>query len=374
MAWGFSWDGGKMPMNIKSAVQLKQEAAEIIAMGGGVQFYFQQNRDLSIKPWIGEMLADIGTFCRERQAYVHKAVPVPQIALLYPTESFLKSWAVPYSGSTTSLQGALYALLDGQQAVEVRAEHNLTGQLKNYPLIIVPECNYLDSGFADELKKYVFNGGKLLVIGPDAAMIFSEQLRLVNPSKTLAKEAFIEAKGRLGAIRSEILTSESVENKNVFSVFFSGSDFNQKGNFPSATVSAYGKGKIGAIFFNAGSCYEEYKSFVLRDYVNGLVDELFSDRVIKLSGSQLAHIAVNTINGRMYVNIINASGDHAGRNTIGYDQLSPLPQLGLSVKYPLKPSGVVLQPGGVKLKYEYNSGIIKTVVPPVVIHSIIEIY
>jgi hypothetical protein len=33
-------------MSIKSAAQLKQEAAQIIAMGGGVQFYFQQNRDL----------------------------------------------------------------------------------------------------------------------------------------------------------------------------------------------------------------------------------------------------------------------------------------------------------------------------------------
>ena len=60
MAWGFSWNGGDMPMSIKSAVNLKQEAAEIIAMGGGVQFYFQQNSDLSIKPWIADMLEDIG--------------------------------------------------------------------------------------------------------------------------------------------------------------------------------------------------------------------------------------------------------------------------------------------------------------------------
>ena len=56
MAWGFSWDGGKMPMSIKSSVQLEQEAAQIMAMGGGVQFYFQQNMDLSIKPWIAPML------------------------------------------------------------------------------------------------------------------------------------------------------------------------------------------------------------------------------------------------------------------------------------------------------------------------------
>ncbi|MBK7713078.1 MAG: hypothetical protein IPJ37_20665 [Bacteroidales bacterium] len=83
MAWGFSWNGAIMPMSIKTAVQLKQEAAEIMAMGGGVQFYFQQNRDLSIKPWLGTMLSEIGTFCRERQQYCHKAKAIPQIALLF---------------------------------------------------------------------------------------------------------------------------------------------------------------------------------------------------------------------------------------------------------------------------------------------------
>ena len=72
MAWGFSWDGGKMPMSVKSAVQLEQEAAQIMAMGGGVQFYFQQNRDLSLKPWLATMLSEIGEFCRARQPYCQK--------------------------------------------------------------------------------------------------------------------------------------------------------------------------------------------------------------------------------------------------------------------------------------------------------------
>ena len=62
MGWGFSWNGGKMPMSDKSVVQLKQEAAEIMAMGGGVQFYFQQNRDLSLKPWLANKLSEIGAF------------------------------------------------------------------------------------------------------------------------------------------------------------------------------------------------------------------------------------------------------------------------------------------------------------------------
>ncbi len=172
MAWGFSWNGGEMPMSIKSAVQLKQEAAEIIAMGGGVQFYFQQNRDLSIKPWIASMLEEIGEFCRERQPFCHKATPVPQIALVYPSVSYQKSSPVPYSRSLGMLQGSLDLLLDGQNSVEILMEHNLSGQMDKYPLIIIPECDYLEPSFRSELNNYIENGGNLLIIGAETAQMF----------------------------------------------------------------------------------------------------------------------------------------------------------------------------------------------------------
>ena len=104
MAWGFSWDGGKMPMSVKSAIQLEQEAAQIMAMGGGVQVYFQQNNDLSIKPWLATMLSEIGVFVRERQPYCQKAMAIPQIALLYPTASYMKSAPRPYSNPLGKLR------------------------------------------------------------------------------------------------------------------------------------------------------------------------------------------------------------------------------------------------------------------------------
>ncbi len=198
MAWGFSWNGGEMPMSIKSAIQLKQEAAEIISMGGGVQFYFQQNRDLSLKPWLAYMLSDIAGFCRERQPYCYKTKAIPQIALLYPSVSYQKSAPVPYSRPLGMLQGALNALLDGQQAVEIIMEHNLTGKMDQYPLIIIPECNYLEPSFLDELRNYAKNGGNLLVIGAETAAMFQPELGIVTSEKKARSEAFILSAGRIG--------------------------------------------------------------------------------------------------------------------------------------------------------------------------------
>ena len=220
MAWGFSWDGGRMPMSVKSAVQLEQEAAQIMAMGGGVQFYFQQNRDLSIKPWLATMLSEIGTFCRERQQFCHKGKIVPQIALLFPTESLRKNSTRPYSNSTGSIEGSLYMVLDGQYPVEILMEHHLRGNMDKYPLIIIPECNYLDADFIEELRRYVREGGNLLVTGAEAAELFKDELGIKSLEKEDTDQRFIAAAGRIGAVRSPYARVELMPDAEILSTFY----------------------------------------------------------------------------------------------------------------------------------------------------------
>jgi hypothetical protein len=373
MAWGFSWNGGDMPMSIKSAVNLKQEAAEIIAMGGGVQFYFQQNRDLSIKPWIAEMLEDIGKFCRDRQKYCHKAVPVPQIALMYPSYSYQRSSPVPYSRSLGMLQGALYSILDGQQSVEILMEHHLTGNMEKYPLIIIPECDYIDTTFKEELISYVKNGGNLLITGPDAALIFKNELGILSSEKTSRQGAFITAGGKIGSVKSELLKVRLEENAKILSVFYKGSDFMYPENYASSSVNLLGKGKIAAIYFNTGSSYTEYKTFVIRDFVNETINNLFTDKIVEISGSRLLHVAINMLNDRMHINLINVGGNHSGQNTIGYDEVPSLKEIEVAIKTDSRPRYIKLQPEGKKLKYKYSDGRYIVKIPEIALHSILEV-
>jgi hypothetical protein len=373
MAWGFSWDGGDMPMSIKSAVNLKQEAAEIIAMGGGVQFYFQQNSDLSIKPWIAEMLEDIGKFCRERQNYCHKAVPVPQIAILYPSYAYQRSSPVPYSRSLGMLQGALYSILDGQQAVEILMEHNLTGNMEKYPLIIIPECDYIDTTITEELKSYVKNGGNLLILGPDAALLFKNELGILSSEETSRQDAFITAGGKIGSVKSEILKVRLDKNAKPLSVFYKGSDFTYPDNYASSSVNQLGKGKIAAIYFNAGTSYNEYKTFVIRDFVSETINNLFTEKIVKISGSRLLHVAVNKLNDKMYINLINVGGNHSGQNTIGYDEVPALKEIEVDIKTDSRPRNIKLLPEGKSLKYKYSEGRCIVKIPEIALHSILEV-
>ena len=373
MAWGFSWNGGEMPMSIKSALQLKQEAAEIISMGGGVQFYFQQNEDLSIKPWLAPMLADIGQFCRERQKFVHKSVQVPQIALLYPSEAYQRSSPVPYSRGLSMLQGALYSLLDGQQSVEIIMEHNMSGKMRSYPLIVIPECEYLPPSILNELKSYVSEGGTLLIIGPDAFMMFREELGILSAVKQQQDGLFIEAAGRIGAVRSPYAEITFGNDTKVLSYLYTGSDFRKKSDMPSAVMRKYGKGSVAAVLFNSGTAYSEYKTFVIRDFISSVTGELFSDRIVITSGSSLLHVTVNTLNGRLCVNLINSSGESNGAGTIGFDEIRPLTGLTVSVRCEKKPESVLLQPENKILPFRWENGRAVMEIDRIDIHSVIEI-
>lgn len=371
MAWGFSWNGGNMPMSIKSAVQLKQEAAEIIAMGGGVQFYYQQNRDLSLKPWLADILSDIGHFCRERQAFCHKAVAVPQVALLYPTVSYENNWSSPFSGTTDKLQATLYALLDNQFPVEVLMEHNLAGKTKQYPLIVIPECDYIDPLLLSELRTYMQEGGNLLVIGSETATVFARELGIQSADKLDEKDCFISAAGRIGSVRSSVLSVKLASDCKVLSNFYSGSDYRDKGKRIASSIRSVEKGKIAAIYFDAGKAYSEYKTFVIRDFIAETIAQLAPKMDIKVSGSHLVHVTLNKLNGKTYINLINVAGENTNQAAIGYDQIPPLTDLVVRIKG--KPTQVVLQPEGKALDFTSAEGESTVAVPKIEINSILEV-
>ena len=373
MAWGFSWDGGLMPMSVKSAVQLEQEAAQIMAMGGGVQFYFQQNRDLSIKPWLATSLSEIGSFCRARQPFCHKAKAIPQIALLFPTASYQKTGSRPYSNPTGKLEGSLYMVLDGQHPVEILMEHHLRGRMEEYPLIIIPECNYMEPSFLEELKSYAGNGGNLLIIGAETAELFKKELGIKSLLQAETGQQFIAASGRIGAIRSSFARVELMPGAEAITNFYNSSDFRDKGNIIASSVNKVGKGKVTAIYFNAGSAYIEYKSPQLRDFINRHITDLFPGQMVNVSGSHLVHVAVNRLNDRMYINLINTAGEHNGKQAIGYDEIPSLKDLTVHINTVKKPTKILLQPDGRELEFEFRNEVSKVIVPELYIHSILEV-
>jgi hypothetical protein len=177
MSWSFSRKTRKQ----KPAVQLMQEAAVVLALGGGYQAYFKQDRDGAVRDLTEmDVMAEVARFCRKRQAYCHRSVAVPQIALLYSTAGHYREsprlfhWAG--SNGVAVLREALTQILQNQYGVQILSEHHLKGKMRQWPVIIVPGWNHLEPDFRDELAEYAQNGGRLLLIGPGPAKLFETEL------------------------------------------------------------------------------------------------------------------------------------------------------------------------------------------------------
>ncbi len=374
MAWGFSWDNGKMPMNIKSSAQLQQEAAQIMAMGGGVQFYFTQNRDLSIKPWLAETLSEVAIFCRERQPYCHKAKAVPQVALLFPTAYYQKKALRPYHNSTKELEGALNLILDSQVPVEILMEHHLSGNMEKYPLIIIPECDYIADSFMTELKDYSKNGGNLLILGVETAKLFEKELGIKILKNKPEREAFIAVSNKMGTIRSPLASLELMPGTIRTSNFYNTCDFREIGKETASSKNKSGKGQVVGVYFDAGTAYLDYKSPVLRDFIKNQITEIFTNPLVKISGSNLVHVTVNQLNEKVYINLLNAAGDHTNPKAIGYDEIPSLKNLTVQINTVKKPSKILLQPNNQELKINFHEGFAEVLIAELEIYSILEVF
>jgi len=175
-----SWSFNRKHRKQKPAVQLMQEAAIVLAQGGGYQAYFKQDRDGAIRPAEMDVMAEVAKFCRDRQRFCHRSESVPQVALLYSTAGHYHSSSRLFhpSGSegVDTLKKALTALLDDQQAVQIVSEHHLAGTMARWPLIVVPGWGYLEEKFREELARYVTGGGRLLLIGAGPRALFEREL------------------------------------------------------------------------------------------------------------------------------------------------------------------------------------------------------
>ena len=271
------------------------------------------------------------------------------------------------------VQGTMNLVLDGQHPVEILMEHHLRGRMNQYPLIIIPECNFMEPAFKAELDTYVNEGGKLLIIGNETTKLFDNELGIKSLVKAENSQLFIEAADKLGGIGSSVVSAELLPGAKVISNFYNSSDFSNKGATIAASVNPVGKGSVTGVYFNAGSIYLDFKSHVLRDFISNRINELFPHPIVQVTGSHLVHVAVNQINDKKLVSLMNIAGEHANSKAIGFDEIPPLHNLTVELNTPVKPSKIILQPEGRSLDIDFKKGVSKVIVPELEIYSILEV-
>lgn len=367
MAWSFSTVPGREQ---KSAVQLTREAAVVVALGGGFQAYFKQKRDGSIFDEQMPAMAEVAKFCRARQAVCHHSEAVPQIALLFSTAAHYRKHNGLFPRDNATMSGVLGALLEGQQSVEVLSEHHLTGRMAEYPLIVVPEWEYLEPEFKSELVSYVKVGGNLLLVGPRSAALFQEELGVTlqgvpNP------EAALQISGDGGVQFAVKGVSQAVVLKaeaKPYGELRRTADPTTPAQ-PAASITQLGKGRIAATYFTFGRNYTHAPTDGSRDFLNNFAKVLFPDPMVTVEGSHGVDVCVARKQGKLLVNLVNTSGPHRTESII--ETIMPVGPLDVTIRHSARPSKVTLAPAGTPVDFDYRDGKIVLKVPQVPIHEIV---
>ena len=313
MAWGFH----DKTRQQKTAVGLEQEASIVLALGGGFETYFKQDSAGALLHMSDlDVMADVAKFCRARQAFCHKSEPVPQIALLYSREAHYRNSAVLFHPSgdvaLNAMKRTLTNLLAAQQSVQVVSEHHLAGKMSQWPLIVISGWNYLEPQFRNELAGYAKGGGKLLLVGDPALKLFADEF-----------------------------AGTSVQASD------------------TSRLRDYGSGKIAAI--------------AAEENLEAMVKQLLPTPLVQVSGSHEVDVCVRRLNGRLMINLINTSGNHANNENRIVESVPPIGPLQIAIRSSKPPHSLTLQPGGTRLEVNWQDGFARATLPSLELYSIIQV-
>jgi len=375
MAWGFSGLWEDNCRSSKTAEQLKREAAVVLSLGGGFQMYFKQRRDASICEHDIEVIEAISKFCRERQEWCHQAKSIPQVALLYSSASYYRASRrlfAPWDGELTALQGALKALLENQYAVDILSEHHLEKTMDEYPLIVVPEWNFLDRAFRRRLVDYAKRGGRLFIMGARTLPMFAQQLGIRVLGETVEKNRWVSINGRMAGIKGWGTPIRPLAGTRVIAEGHSKNDFAAPAE-PVAVSRRIGKGKIVGLNLDFGARFRDHRTAQARELIRKLVETAWSNPKVRVTGSSLIDVTLMQKNERILIHLVNTSGPHDHKANFTFDEITPLGPLEIAIDLPTRPAAIYQQPEGEPLPFQWKSGTATMQLPRLAIHAILEI-
>jgi hypothetical protein len=372
MAWGFTIQGERREgSNQKSAVQMQREAAVVLSQGGGFQSYYNQLRDGSVPGLYLPVIGEVARFCRARQAFCQGTAPVPQIALLYSTASHYREINGLFHRDLSRINGTLQALVESRQVVDVVGEHQLAGRMAEYPLIIVAECDYLEPDFKQQLIAYARNGGRLLLMGPQAAGLFEPELGVFLADGSPATR-YLAGDGALLPVEARTLKPQRDARVRSLGKLHAANDAASAAT-EAVTIKSTEAGQIAATYFSFSREYLHERSPQMRTFLNDLVRQLFPAPMVEINGTPAVEVSVNRLGGKLAVNLVNTSGAHWDKKKPLIDSIEPIGPIELSIRVPSRPGKITLQPEGRTLSFNYRDGVALLTVPRLEIHCILVI-
>lgn len=376
MAWNFRAQNANKPGGVpKHPVQIMQEAAAVLAVGGGFQNYITQYPDGTPRMEQIRRMKPVADFVREREAYCFRGKAAHEaVILLSQFDRSREATGLFNRTGYDRVVGLTSLFCDAGQSVEIAGEHTLRGNCGTYKLIVVPELAVgLEPEMIAELLDYVKNGGSLLLTGPKTCRLFAD-----------AGVPFtVDSDDRGGEWRWVSLDHEEVGMlRDAHTVTADGAETvvwygntERETTISGGVVLPYGDkgGRIGVLAADIGTQYGDCMQFIHRYAVRALCGKLYTPMVKVEKACGMLEIVDLYKNDRLYIQLINANGNHSSMASATEDFVPPVVDAVLSIALENMPKALVLQPSGRELPFEYRGGRALVKVERVDIHEIVEV-
>ena len=358
MAWGFQSARNNTVGPIhKPAANLMQEAAVVLAQGGGFQIYYQPTRGGHIDDLHVGVMAKVAAFCRARQKACHQSEPVPQVGVLFSKNTLYTTAHKLFGGwgnAEAPAQGLIDALLENHYSVDVIPDWKLAEAAAQWPCIAVPDWAVLGDDVVSTLKHYVRGGGRLLVAGAANARLFAAELGITPVGEPSNLPAYIpgeEVFANVGGLWQDAELSGArllLPRHPTYDA--------TRGARPAASVAVAGQGKSLGFFGPLGGVFSATHAPETRRVVGRLMRELFQP-VVELDAPHTVEIALRRRNARMALHLINTTAMQVASNYAAIDFIPPVGPLHIRLRLPRPPANLRLEPAGTPLTGRWQDGV-----------------
>lgn len=394
----------------KPAVAMQQEVATVIANGGLTWIGYQMNEKFDVEPAVMGELGKTLAFVKEREPLLTGAKPIPYVAVLHATDFNLTG-----DGSTrpdeSTARGVHRALTESMIPYHFLHEGALLARLKEFKAVILPDQRRLPPELVAALGEWVNEGGVLLATAStgtldeshqDAGCFALEGLLGVSFEGLYDQpHAYIEVTDdrlKPGTLDMPHLA----ETRFVFArpvaddvqvlarlrrVYLRGdgefllrwSPVGEDSGYPAITVRRVGQGWAAYIAGEVFHAYQVKNQWNLKQIVANLLNLLVPQPLVEVLAPAWLEVAlmrqVASEEGereRVLVHLVNHHGNRpVDRINYCLEQVLPVRDVRVRLRYASKPNRVTLEPGGQWVEWTYSDGVIDVRVPEVRIHTAI---
>ena len=357
MAWGFQRGLDNPVGNIhKPAVQLEQESSVVLAQGGGFQIYYQPTRAGRLNDGHIEVMAQLGRFCRARQAISHKSETWPQIGVLFSRHSLYMNAPRLFGGwgrRVSAARGVVDALVEAHYPVDVIPDWKLKDVVSSYGLIVVPDWEDIGDEAAGLLTAYVQKGGKALLIGAENAAMFQEPLGIRLLGAPADQSAYVKGTALLANVRGvwqnmEAAGAAVIEQR--YKTYDTGRD-----SSAAAAVRTFGKGTLAVVPGSIGKIFAATHAPATREFLARVVERLYA-RVLTLEAPPTVEAVLRKKGGKTILHLLNSTGMQVASDYAALDFIPPIGPIGVRIRLPAQPGSVTLEPGAKAIAGAWNAG------------------